>query len=204
MPAADEQIQQDAERVHVRRCRDDSAGQLFRRRILRRHHRAAFARQRARRPTGEPAGIALDQLGDAEVEELGLPVGADQHVRRLDVTVHDQVGVGVRDRVHHVEAQAQARLDPERARVAVLVDALAVHVLEDEIRLSRRGDPGVDEMRDVRMPQAGEDGALAAETFFAGAPDERDVQQLDGRGALKPAVAAFGQPHAAGSALAKV
>ncbi len=61
--------------------------------------------------------IALDQLGDAEVEQLHLSIGADEHVRRLDVPVHDQVGVCVRDRLEDVEEEPQPASTP-RARSA--------------------------------------------------------------------------------------
>ena len=63
-------------------------------------------------------------------------------------------------------------------------------------------DAGVDQVRDVRMRQPGEDGAFAPEPLFAGAADQRDVEQLDGRAALEAAVAALGQPDAAHAALA--
>ena len=85
----------------------------------------------------------------------------------------------------------------ERALVAVAVDGLPVDVLEDQIGLAGRRDAGVDEVRDARMAEAREDGAFAPEALFAGAADQRDVQQLDRRAALEPAVAAFGEPDAA-------
>ncbi len=62
-------------------------------------------------PAARHVAVALDQLGDAEVEQLDLTVGADEHVGRLDVAVDDQVGVGVRDRFEDVEEQAEAGLD---------------------------------------------------------------------------------------------
>ena len=81
--------------------------------------------------------------------------------------------------------------------VAVAVDVLAVDVLEHEIGLAGRRDAGIDEVRDVRVGQAGEDGAFATEALLARAADERDVQQLDRRAPLETAVAAFGEPDAA-------
>jgi hypothetical protein len=35
--------------------------------------------------------LRVDQLGDAEVEQLGRAVGGHQHVGRLDVAMDDQV-----------------------------------------------------------------------------------------------------------------
>ena len=91
---------------------------------------------------------------------------------------------------------------PERVLVAIAVDGLAVDVLEHEIRLAGRRDAGVDEVRDVRVGEPGEDGAFAPESLFAGAADQRDVQQLDRRAAFEAAVAALGEPDAAHPALA--
>ncbi len=113
------------------------------------------------------AGLALEQLGDAEIEQLHLAVRGHQDVRGLEVAVHDQVGVRVGDRRQHVEEQPHARLDAQAPRVAVAVDALAVDVLEHQVRLAVRRDAGVDQLRDVRVAQPGEDAALAPEALLA-------------------------------------
>ena len=203
MLAAEEDVQEHAERIDVGRGGDLSAGHLLRRRVLGGQRRAAIAGQRARlgglRPP--PLGVPLEQLGDPEVEQLDLPIDPDQHVGRLDVAVHDQVGVCVSDRLQHVEEQAETGLDSQRVFAAVAVDAQAVHVLEDEIRLARRRHARIDEVRDVRVGEAGENVAFAPEPLFAGAPEQREVQQLDRRAPFEAAVAALGQPHAAHPAL---
>jgi hypothetical protein len=59
----------------------------------------------------EPA-IALEQLGNPEVEQLDLAADADEHVGRLDVAVHDQVGVCVGDGLEHVEKQLRRASRP--------------------------------------------------------------------------------------------
>ena len=79
----------------------------------------------------------------------------------------DQVRVRVRDRAKHVQEEPQAGLDGQRALVAVAVDALPVDVLQHEVRLPRRGDARVDQLGDVRVVQAREDAALAAEAALA-------------------------------------
>src|SRR3982751_3864310 len=58
-------------------------------------------------------------------------------------------------------------------------------------------------MRDTRIAQPRQDVALAPESLFTGAPDQRDVQQLDRRASLEPAIAALREPHAAGAALSE-
>ena len=91
---------------------------------------------------------------------------------------------------------------PSVVLVAVAVDGLTVDVLEDEIRLARRRHARIDEARDVRVRDPGEDVAFAPEPLLAGAAHQRDVQQLDRRAPLEAAVAALGQPDAAHPALA--
>jgi hypothetical protein len=73
--------------------------------------------------------FTLEELGDAEVEQLDLAVGAHQHVRGLQVPVHDQVRVCVRDRGRHVEEQPDPRLGAQAVGLAIGVDVRAVHVL---------------------------------------------------------------------------
>ena len=141
-------------------------------------------------------------LAIAEVEQLDVAVAADEHVGRLEVAVHDQVGVRVGDGLQDIEEQAQPGLDAERVLGAVAVDALTVDVLDDEIRLARLRHPGIDEVGDVGMGQPGQEVAFAPEALLAGRSHQRQVQQLDRRAPFEAAVAAFGQPDAAHPALA--
>ena len=113
----------------------------------------------------------------------------------------DQVGVGVRDRRLDVQEQADALLDAEPLVVAEAIDVLAVDVLEHQVGLAGARHAGVDQPRDVRVGQPGEDGALAAEAGLPFPSEERRVQQLDRGAALEAAVAALGEPDAAHPAL---
>ena len=80
--------------------------------------------------------VLLELARDAEVGDLGPPVGVDQHVLGLDVAVHEPPRVG--------RAEPSADLDRvggrlvERQPAAVAVDPrlqrLAVDVLEDDVR----------------------------------------------------------------------
>ena len=76
MLAAEQHVQQHAERVDIGRRGDLPAGQLLRRRVLGRERRAALSRQSGRlgRQRSAGLGIALEQLGNAEVEQLDLAV----------------------------------------------------------------------------------------------------------------------------------
>ena len=170
MPAGEQHVQQHAERVDVGRRRDPSAGQLLGRRVLRRQRPAAFARQSARlrryrRPGA--ARVGLEQLRDAEIEQLDVAVDADEHVGGLEIAVHDQVGMRVRDGREHFEKQAKAGVDIQPVLVAVAVDPLAFDVLEDEIRLPRRRNARVDRGGRCADAEAGEDVAFAPEPLLA-------------------------------------
>ena len=193
---AGQQLEEEhAERVDVGRGGDRAAGDLLGRGVLRRQRDAALARQHRHR------FVVAEQLGDAEVEQLDLAVAGHEHVRRLQVAVDDQVGVGVRDRRLDVQEQADAILDAEPLVVAEAIDVLAVDVLEHQVGLTGARDPGVDQPGDVGVGQPGEDRSLAAEPGLPFPPEERRVQQLDRGAALVAAVAALGEPDAAHPAL---
>ena len=104
----------------------------------------------------------------------------------------------------HVADEPDARLDPEAPRIAVLVDRLAVHVLEDQVELAGRRDARVDEVRDVRVGEAGEDADLAPEASFAGAAHEARVQDLHRHLPLEAAVGALREPDAPHASLPDV
>ena len=64
----------------------------------------------------------LEQLGDAEVEQLGDAVGRDQDVRGLDVAVDDQALMGVMDGVAHLAEHRQPLADRQLTFPTVHVD----------------------------------------------------------------------------------
>jgi hypothetical protein len=98
--AGQQDVQEHSQRIHVGRRRHRRPRNLLGRGIFRREGGAAVARQlRCRRCVS----FILQQLGDAEIEQLHLAVVVDQHIRRLDVPVNDQVGVRVRNGIEHLE-----------------------------------------------------------------------------------------------------
>src|SRR5262249_55450774 len=145
--------------------------------------------------------LALEQLGDAEIEQLRVAGPVDEDVGRLDVAVDDQVGVRMGDGLENVEKEAEPLLDPEAAVPAIGVDRLALDVLEHEVGLAGCGHAGVEEPGDVGIGQTREDLALAAEPLLARAADEARVEQLDGGGALEAPVAAAREPDVAHASL---
>ncbi len=116
--------------------------------------------------------------------------------------MHDQIGVGVRHRRQDVEKHANTIAHTQPLAVAVRIDRLAGDVFQHEIRLADRRHAGIDDPGDLGVRQAAEDASFAREPRFAGAADERGVQQLDGDPAVVAPVGALGQPHAAHAAVA--
>ena len=92
LAAREQLVEDDAERVHVGRGRDAAAAHLLGARVLGRHEPQLRPVVRSRVAS---RAVGLEQLGDAEVEQLGHAVGRDEDVAGLDVAVHDEVLVRV-------------------------------------------------------------------------------------------------------------
>ena len=116
MLTAQQHVQEHAESVDIRRSRHGATRQLLWCRVLGRHRPPDLARHRTafRRVSVVSVRTWFDQLGDAEVEQLHVPIHADEHVGRLDVAVNDQIGVCMRNGFQHVQKKTKARLDAER------------------------------------------------------------------------------------------
>ena len=67
------------------------------------------------------AELADQRLGNAEIQQLDVAVGIDQHIAGFQVAMHDHVAVGmgdgVADRQQQVQALARARRSPGRDEV---------------------------------------------------------------------------------------
>ena len=109
-PGAGEQfIEGRAERVDIARHPSGFPFNLFRRRVVGRHHRAHGQRAAAIR-----AGIFIDEPRDAEIEQLRLALRCDENVGGLQVAMHDQLAVRERHRRKDLLKNAQLRLDAHR------------------------------------------------------------------------------------------
>ena len=84
------------------------------------------------------------QRGDAEVQQLHLAFCRHQNVRWFDIPVHDEMAVRVRYRRNDIHEQGDALPGAQLLRCAVLIDALALDVLEHQIRLAARRNAGVE------------------------------------------------------------
>src|SRR5262245_8296829 len=84
-PAGEALVEDAGERVLVGACVDVSLSDLLRREVV----------ERAGEPTESSGCSALTEaLREAEVAEVAVVPGIDEHVRRLDVTVHESTLVG--------------------------------------------------------------------------------------------------------------
>nr|WP_326538432.1 hypothetical protein [Pseudorhodoferax sp.] len=198
--AGQQQVEQQPQCIHVGGGGDGVATRLLGRGVVRGQHTSAVACQ-----FGGVArcSIVVQQLGYAEVQQLDLALGIHQHVAGLQVTVHNQLPVRVLHGLQHLRKQLDARAQAQAVAVAPVVDALAVHMLQHQVGLAVVRQPGIDQPCDVRMRQPRQDGALAPKARRQRLPHDARVQQLDGRAALKVAVAALGQPHRAHAAFAQ-
>ncbi len=192
---ADTQLVQDeADTVNVARGADRLAGKLFGTRIVR--------RERARRGCAY-RGVGLDQARDAEIEQLRQSVRRDQHVAGLQVAMHDQRAVRVRERGEQSTHEAQARRNAEARLVAVFEQRHAVDVFHDQERASVVGRAGIDQGRDVRVMQAREDAPFLGEAIECGTFQPAPAQELERDQLLEVAHLAFGEIHRAHAALAE-
>ena len=154
-PFGEHLVQQHAEREDVARGRHRPVLELLRTGVVRRQRRGDGL-------LGRPVS-SVDQLGDAEVEKLGLALGVDHDVRRLQVPVDDQALMsaldGRADREHQVDALPDRQPAPRR----VGGDRLSFDELHhQEGRAARRG-PAVEEPSDPRVVEPGQHLAFVRE-----------------------------------------
>ena len=76
---------------------------------------------------------AGDELGDAEVEQLGLPGGRDDHVLGLEIPVDDASSVGGRQGVGDMPAELKRLAHRHRSPRQPGRERLALDVLQDDV-----------------------------------------------------------------------
>src|SRR5262245_55810016 len=148
--SAEQFIQHGAERVDVRHQSHRIAHNLFRTRISRRHH-AEILR------VGSIVLRCVQELGDAEVEQLGCAGRIDQNIAGLKVAVNDEMTMRVFDSRADRQKQSQPLLDAKLLFVGVLRNPGALNVLHHEVRSSILGGTAIEQPCDVRMLQSSKD-----------------------------------------------
>src|SRR4030095_14572568 len=93
----------------------------------------------------------LDQLGNAEVEQVYLALRIDEDVRRLQVAMDDQARVRIRERTRDLRDERDACAHIESVLAAIHIDRLALDVFESEIGPAIVSDASVVQAPDVRM-----------------------------------------------------
>src|SRR3970282_1264848 len=142
----------------------------------------------------------LEELGNAKVEQLGLALGRDQDVARLEVAVYHLVPVRVLYRGTDIEEEAQPRIDRQALLIAIPIDRRAFDVLHHEIQTAVRRDAAVDQRGNVRMLEAGQGLAVLEETTPQVCVATRTAShQLDRDAPIELFVVALGPVHRAHS-----
>src|SRR5215469_15954904 len=160
MIAGEEQIQQHTKCINVRSRRDRATSHLLGRGKLWRQSSPTFKREQC---CSSGTVLLAEQLGNAEIQQLHLPVVSDEHIGRFDVAVDDQIGMSLGDGTEHVEEKLDTAIDVQHVVVAVFVYVFSLDVFEDEIGLSIRGDARIRQFRDVGMGELSKDSAFALE-----------------------------------------
>ncbi len=145
--------------------------------------------------------LGIEQLGDAEVQQLGRAVGDHEHVGRLDVAVDDQVLVRVLDGGADVTKELQARGGVEPVRVAVVDDRLPFDVLHGEVRPAVRRAAAVEKAGDERVLEAGENLPLVPEAADDAVGVHAALEHLDRHALLERIIVADAKVHGAHAAM---
>jgi hypothetical protein len=105
--------------------------------------------------------------------------------------------------LQHLDHQCEPGVKGQLLIVAVLVERRAFNELEREIRLAIVSHAGIEQARDVRMDECGEDLPLARKAFVPGGAQQARMHQLERHLALEQAIGALGPPYRAHAALAE-
>ena len=78
--------------------------------------------------------IIADQLSQAEIEHLGLPVLGEKDVCWFDIAMNDPLGMGSAQSVRHVHCYLQQLIQLHRLSVDPLLQAFALQLLHHDER----------------------------------------------------------------------
>jgi hypothetical protein len=155
----DEPVEHDSERIDVGACADRVTAELLGTCVVGSHQS---------HPRLVCAGDRSDDLGDAEVEQLGLALMGYENISRLDVTMHDEVLVCVLHGVADSHEQHQPFVDRQAPAIAVTVDGRAVDELDHQIGYAVIRPTAVVEPGDLVMLERRENSTLMTEALEHG------------------------------------
>jgi hypothetical protein len=189
-------VQQHAERVHIGDGADPFAAHLLGARKARSPE--ALVQPGLVVELASPLGI--EQLRDAEIEQLGRAVGRHQDVGRLDVAVDDQVLVRVLNGRADLLEESQPLLRPQVLALAIEVEADAIDIFHHQVRHALPGRAAVQQAGDVRVVEVGEDLPLGAKATRQRVARQSAVDELDCDLLAKLLVRALGEINSCHSA----
>jgi hypothetical protein len=121
----------------------------------------------------------IEELGDAEVEQLRAAFGGDQDVGGFDVAVNDQMLMGILDSRADLLEQAEPPADVQPVLVAVTIETDSVDVFHRQVRHTVFARTPIEQAGDVGVIQVGQDLPFGPEPARQGAGGHQAVDELD-------------------------
>src|SRR5215813_3368476 len=143
--AGEQLVEQHAEAVLIGGRGHLLAARLFGTGVFGRHH--PHRRYRRVNRVGDEVGV--EDLGDAEIEQLRRPVFGDQYVARFDVAVDNLIFVRVMRGGADQSKEPESFRNGQPPRVAVAMNRQTFDVLHHEIRQAVVGRSAVEQSRDI-------------------------------------------------------
>ncbi|OPZ08886.1 MAG: hypothetical protein BWZ07_03087 [Alphaproteobacteria bacterium ADurb.BinA280] len=187
-------MQQDAKRIDVGCRGDHAAGVLL---------GSCIARRQRDIGTARGALFLIQQLGNAEIQQLGISARVYQNVRRLDVAMDNECAMGGIHSMADGDKQAQSRAQVELLLNDMLTDGHAVDVLHDQVGNSGIGDATIDQVRDVRMREICQGLALASKQALLQFGIEAAAQEFHRNALLEITARALAEEHRRHASLTK-
>ena len=147
------------------------------------------------------AGVGCGKFGDAEVEQQRRVITAHDYVGGFQIAMHDEVLMRVMHRATELLEKAQARRQRRHFFCPPNTERQAFDIFHHEERLAFGGGAAIEQARDIRMYQTGQNLAFAAQALEC-VGGWKTTDQLDRDLALIFAIRAFGQIHATHAAVA--
>src|SRR5215470_4688517 len=127
---------------------------------------------------------------------------AHQYVCGFDVAMHNQIGVRMGHRIQDVKKKTYPGFDIQIIFAAVMVNRQTLHVLKNQVGMSRGGNARIKQLGNAWMGKSREDRALSSEPVLATTACQRKIQELDCDLAFESAIVSFGKPHGSHAAMA--
>jgi hypothetical protein len=147
--------------------------------------------------------LRVEELGDAEIEQLGRAVAGDEHVVRLDVPMDDEVLMRVLDGAADLAEQLKPCGRVELPALAEVHDVLAFDVLHREVGKAVGSSAAVEQRGDVRVVEAGEHLPFMTEAADDGLRIHAALEDLDRDAFVEGFVIANAQKHLPHAAVAE-